>query len=101
MTRMQLVADLQRHWWAVGLVGTLVGALGFQTMSPAHRLAEVEKRQALQVTVDARQDSALAAHVREKQHALEDIQRQLNALIAGQCVAERNAVARLAYGCSR
>lgn len=101
MTRRDMIADLQRHWWAVGLLGTLIGALGFQTLSPARRLDAVEQQQAAQMRVDARQDSAFAAHVRDKQHTLDDIQRQLNALIAGQCIKEKNAVARVAYGCGQ
>jgi hypothetical protein len=99
VTRQNVLAELQRYWWFVGLLGTLIGALGFQVLSPTRRLIELEAHKEAQILVDARQDSVFAAHVRDKQETLAGIQRQLNALIAGQCIKERNEFARVAYGC--
>ncbi len=85
----------------LGIVGTLVGALGFQTLPPARRLVALETARARHDVVDARQDSVLAAFVREQQRAFEGINRQLGQLIAGQCAKERDRMARLVYGCPR
>jgi hypothetical protein len=94
-----LLVELQRGWWLIGLVGALVGVLGFQTLPPSRRLVLLEGQQARQASVDLRQDSALAAHVRETQRALDGINRQLSQLIEGQCVKERDRMARIVYGC--
>ncbi len=95
------VADLQRGWWVLGIAGTLVGALGFQALPPARRLALLESVNARQDSVNASQDSVLAAHQRVEREALDSINRQLGQLLAGQCAKERDRMARLLYACGR
>jgi len=76
----------------VGIVAGLVVTLGFQTFSPSRRFAELE-------ATNARQDSAFAAQVEVQRVALDTIRRQLGQLLAGQCVKERDRMARVVFGC--
>jgi hypothetical protein len=46
-----------------------------------------------------RQDSVLAAEAAAQRVALDTIRRQLGQLLAGQCVKERDRMARVLYGC--
>jgi uncharacterized coiled-coil protein SlyX len=87
-----LMLRVQRGWWAMGVVGGLVTALGFQTLSPSRRLAALEG-------VNARQDSVFSVQIAAQQRTLDTIRRQLAQLIAGQCVKERDAMARVVIGC--
>jgi hypothetical protein len=82
----------QRLWWALGAIGGLVAMLGFQTLSPSRRLAAVER-------VNARQDSVFAVQVAAQREALDTIRHQLGQLLAGQCVKERDRMARVVFGC--
>ena len=83
-----LVARAQRGWWVVGVLASLVAALGFQAYPPSRRLEVLER-------VTARQDSLFGA----QQRTLDTIRRQLGQLIAGQCVKERDRMARVVIGC--
>lgn len=102
------VGELQKGWWLLGLVGAGVGALGFQTLPPARRLAAVEAAavrldsvdRALQVR-NGEQDAALREHQRLEREVLDSISRQLGQLLAGQCAKERDGMARLLYECAR
>lgn len=87
-----IVRDLQHGWWIVALVGALVTALGFQALSPSSRLAVIER-------VNARQDSVFAAEAAAQRQTLDTIRRQVGQLLAGQCVKERDRMARLLYDC--
>jgi len=82
----------QRLWWVLGAIGGLVAMLGFQTLSPSRRLAAVER-------VNARQDSVFAVQVAAHREALDTIRHQLAQLLAGQCVKERDRMARVLFGC--
>ena len=84
----QVVGRAQRGWWLVGVVASLVTALGFQALSPARRLEALEAS-------SARQDSALVWQRR----TLDTIRRQVGQLVAGQCVRERDRMARVVIGC--
>ena len=87
-----LLDDLQRHWGFVGVLVALVASLGYQALSPSSRLAEVER-------VNARQDSLFAAEAAAQRQTLDTIRRQVGQLLAGQCVKERDRMARLLYDC--
>lgn len=87
-----LVRDLQHGWWIVGLLGALVAALGFQALPPSSRLTVIER-------VNARQDSVFAAEAAAQRQTLDTIRRQVGQLLAGQCVKERDRMARLLYDC--
>lgn len=85
-------SGVQRAWWGAGAIAGLVVSLGFQTLSPSRRLAEVEE-------VNARQDSTIVAESARQREALDGIRRQLGLLLAGQCAKERDRMARLLYEC--
>ncbi len=93
------VPRLQQAWWAVGILASLVGVLGFQASSPSRRLGGLERMVARSDSVNLRQDSVFAAHARAERLLLDSIQRQLGQLLAGQCVKERDRMARVVYGC--
>ena len=95
------VSDLQKGWWVVGLLVAGVGALGFQAMPPSRRLAAIEGVNQRQDSVNGAQDAALEVHQRSERQALDSINRQLGQLLAGQCVKERDRMARLLYACAR
>lgn len=95
------VSDLQKGWWVVGLLAAGVGALGFQAMPPSRRLAAIEGVNQRQDSVNGAQDAALEVHQRLERQALDSINRQLGQLLAGQCVKERDRMARLLYDCGR
>ncbi len=86
------VRDLQHGWWIVGLLGALVAALGFQALPPSSRLTMIER-------ANARQDSVFAAEAAAQRQTLDTIRRQVGQLLAGQCVKERDRMARLLYDC--
>lgn len=94
-----VVSDLQKGWWALGVAGLVVGTLGFQALPPSRRLEAVERATQRQDSVNVRQDSAWSAESRVVRAALDSINRQLGQLRAGQCVKERDGMARLLYGC--
>ncbi len=102
------VADLQKGWWVLGIAGTVVGALGFQTLPPSRRLAAMEQVNVRQDSAshalesrNASQDSVMAEHQRAERLALDSINRRLGQLLAGQCAKERDRMARLLYACAR
>lgn len=102
------VGELQKGWWAVALVATGIGALGFQTLPPARRLSAIEVANVRQDSVNSaqdrrnrEQDSVLEVHQRAERLALDSINQQLGQLLAGQCVKERDRMARLLYDCAR
>ena len=84
--------NMQRAWWMVGVLGGLVVTLGFQLLSPSRRLSDVERE-------NARQDSVIAAGALAQREALDTIRRQVGQLLAGQCVKERDRMARVVFGC--
>ena len=87
-----VLPGLQRGWWVLGVLATIVTTLGFQTLPPSRRLAALEQ-------ANARQDSVFARRMEGQQQVLDTIRRQLAQLIAGQCVKERDRMARVVIGC--
>ncbi len=87
-----LMAIIRRHWSLVGLLAGVAASLGFQAFPPARRLDAIER-------VNARQDSVMAAEVAAQRQTLDTIRRQVGQLLAGQCVKERDRMARLLYEC--
>lgn len=102
------LGDLQKGWWLVALVAAGIGALGFQTLPPARRLAAVEAAAVRLDSVDGtlerrnkEQDLVQQEHQRTERAVLDSISRQLGQLLAGQCAKERDRMARLLYDCAR
>lgn len=99
MTRAQFATNLRDHKWVFSAVVVVAGALGVQAVLPGPRLQAVERHNIRQDSILQTHERSLEAYKAEQSRTLNEIQDQMSRLIAGQCVKERDRMARIVYGC--